>query len=321
MKIEKMKERLKDVTDPRRSYGNIRHKLEDIIIIGLCTVICGGEDYADMEEFGKEREDFLRKLLELPSGIPDCDTFRRVFERIIQEELSACLVDWLDAELPERCVIAVDGKTIKGSQNADHKAYHVVSAFVAESQITLGEVTVDEKSNEITAVPELLDLFWLDDTIITADSMSCQKKIVEKIVLENADYVIALKSNQRSLYNFAKQCFSGKLSCYETREHKHGQDEIQTYYLNIGIDKFPQIGQWSGLKAIGKTVTKTVKGGKSKEETRYFISSVTDIKEFSNAVRKHWSIKNQLHWNLDIIFKEDKSRAKKDNSPLNLNVL
>ncbi len=141
--------------------------------------------------------------------------------------------------------------------------------------------------------------------------MSCQKKIVEKIVSENADYVIALKSNQRSLYNFAKQCFSGKLSCSETREHKHGQDEIRTYYLNTEIDEFPQNGQWSGLKAIGKTVTKIVKGGISKEETRYFISSVTDIKEFSNAVRKHWSIENQLHWNLDIIFKEDKSRAKK----------
>ncbi len=252
MKIEKLKERLKDVTDPRRSYGNIRHKLEDIIIIGLCTVICGGEDYADMEEFGKEREEFLRKFLELPSGIPDSDTFRRVFERINPDELSACLVDWLDAELPERCIIAVDGKTIKGSQNADHKAYHVVSAFVAESQITLGEVTVDEKSNEITAVPELLDLFWLDDTIITADSMSCQKKIVEKIVSENADYVIALKSNQRSLYNFAKQCFSSKFPCFETREHKHGRDEIRTYYLNTEIDEFPQIWQWSGLKAIGK---------------------------------------------------------------------
>ncbi len=131
MKIEKLKERLKDVTDPRRSYGNIRHKLEDIIIIGLCTVICGGEDYADMEEFGKEREEFLRKFLELPSGIPSSDTFRRVFERINPDELSTCLVDWLDVELPERSVIAVDGKTIKGSQRANNNAYHVVSAFVA----------------------------------------------------------------------------------------------------------------------------------------------------------------------------------------------
>ena len=142
MKIERLTERLSELTDPRRRYGNIRHKIEDIIVIGLCTVICGGEDFVDMEEFGKDREGFLRKFLELPNGIPDSDTFRRVFEKIKPEELSECLVNWLEEELPERCVIAVDGKTICGSGNAKHKAYHVVSAFVAENQLTLGEITV-----------------------------------------------------------------------------------------------------------------------------------------------------------------------------------
>lgn len=206
MKIEKLKGRLKSLDDPRRtSCGNIRHKLEDIIIIGLCTVICGGEDFADMEEFGKERKDFLRKFLELPNGIPDSDTFRRVFEMLDPTDLSECLVNWLEVELPERCVIAVDGKTIKGSANKEHKAYHVVSAFVTECQITLGEVTTEEKSNEITAVPELLNLLDLDNTIVTADAMSCQKSITEKIILKNADYVIGLKGNQRSLHKFAEK--------------------------------------------------------------------------------------------------------------------
>ena len=149
-----------------------------------------------MEDFGKEREDFLRQFLELPNGIPDSDTFRRMFEKLDPEGLSECLVNWLEVELPERCVIAVDGKTIKGSKSKEHKAYHVVSAFVADNHITLGEVTVNEKSNEITAVPELLDMLYLDNAIITAGAMSCQKTIVEKIISENADYVIGLKNNQ-----------------------------------------------------------------------------------------------------------------------------
>lgn len=145
MNIDELKGRLKSLDDPRRTNrGNYRHKLEDIIIIGLCSVICGGEDFVDMEDFGKEREDFLRKFLELPNGIPDSDTFRRVFEKLDPEGLSECLVNWLEVELPERCIIAVDGKTIKGSKSKAHKAYHVVSAFVADNHITLGEVTVDE---------------------------------------------------------------------------------------------------------------------------------------------------------------------------------
>ena len=177
MKIEELKGRLKSLDDPRRTNrGNYRHKLEDIIIIGLCSVMCGGEDFVDMENFGKEREEFLRKFLELPNGIPDSDTFRRLFEKLNPEDLSERLVNWLEIELPERCVIAVDGKTIRSSQNKEHKAYHIVSAFVADNHITLGEVMVDEKSNEITAVPELLDMLCLDNAIITADAMSCQKQ-------------------------------------------------------------------------------------------------------------------------------------------------
>lgn len=192
MEIKKLKELLESkVSEPRRtSPGNIQHKLVDIVVIGLCTVICGGEDYADMEAFGIEREEWLRKFLDLRNGIPDSDTFRRLFERLKPQELSKCLSEWLEVEREKRSVIAVDGKTILGSANSKHRAYHVVSAFVTENQITLGEVTVDEKSNEIEAVPELLEMLDIEGAIITADAMSCQKAITEKITKKKADYVI-----------------------------------------------------------------------------------------------------------------------------------
>lgn len=324
-KIQTLKEEINNLTDPRRtSYGNIRHKLEDIIIIGLCTIICGGDDYTDMEAFGIEREEFLRRFLELPNGIPDSDTFRRLFEKLDPEALSECLVNWINVELPDRCVIAVDGKTIRGSENKTHKAYHVVSAFVAESQITLGEITVDEKSNEITAVPELLDLLYIDNTIITADSMSCQKKIVQKIIDAGAEYCIALKGNQPMLCQDVEDYFcayAGEASTDKHLEKGHGRIEIREYYLSCDIGWMEQKEEWAGLNAIGMVKSKVIEGEKESEFTRYFITSLTDVKEFAYAVRKHWSVENQLHWCLDVIFHEDAARARKDNSPLNMNVL
>lgn len=324
-KIQSLKEQINNLTDPRRtSYGNIRHKLEDMIIIGLCTVICGGEDYADMEAFGMEREDFLRKFLELPNGIPDSDTFRRLFEKLDPVELSECLVNWLAVELPERCVIAVDGKTIRSSGNKKHKAYHVVSAFVTESQITLGEIMVDEKSNEITAVPKLLELLYLNNAIITADSMSCQRKIVKKIIDAEADYCIALKGNQPALCKDVEDYFHdcGKeASAYKNAEKGHGRIEIREYYLSCDIDWLEQKNEWAGLLGIGMVKSKVIEGENESEFTRYFITSLTDVMEFAYAVRKHWSVENQLHWCLDVIFREDAARARKEMSPLNMNVL
>jgi len=173
----------------------LRHKLEDILIIGLCTIICIGKDFTDMEDFGKERQEWLNAFLELSNGIPDSDTFRRVFEKIKPAELSNALNNWLNIEREKRSVVVVDGKTIRGSKNAAHKAYHVVSAWVAENQITLGEIAVNEKSNEIAAVPELLDMLDVEGCIITADAMSCQKDIAKKITEKKADYVLGLKGN------------------------------------------------------------------------------------------------------------------------------
>ena len=179
MELKELIKKLEKVEDPRRTdRGHILHKLVDILIIALCCLICNGTDFEDMEDFGKEREEWLKTFLELPNGIPSSDTFRRIFEQIDPNALSECLYDWLANNRKEGSVIAIDGKTIRGSANHKHRAYHVVSAFVAENQITLGEITTDEKSNEITAVPELLRTINVENSIVTADAMSCQKEIV-----------------------------------------------------------------------------------------------------------------------------------------------
>ena len=325
MELKGLRESLTSVKDPRRiSYGNIRHKLDDIVIIGLCTVISNGEDYNDMEAFGHEREEWLRTFLELPNGIPDSDTFRRVFERINPQELSECLYDWLDMARAERGVVAIDGKTIRGSGNAQHKAYHVVSAFVAENQITIGEIVVDEKSNEITAVPEPLDLIDVGGSIVTADAMSCQKEITKKITKKDADYVIGLKENQLSLYHDAELYFRDmgeQLPKYETLEKDHGRIEKRIYSLLTERAWEYEWDEWDNLNGIGMVKTRVTENGNVREDTRFFITSLTNLSEFAYAARKHWSIENQLHWNLDVIFREDAARARKDNSPLNMNVL
>lgn len=325
MKVEELKEGIKNIKEPRRTrYGNIRHKLEDIIIIGLCTFICGGEDFADMEAFGKSRQEYLAKFLELPNGIPDSDTFRRVFEKINPSELSSCLTNWISVERNQREIVAIDGKTICGSGNDKHKAYHVVSAFVAEHQLTLGELTVEEKTNEITAVPELLDLIDVKGDIVTADAMSCQKKIVEKIIDKKADYTIGLKQNQPVLYKDTEDYFNeffAEIPSKTTIDKGHGRMEKREYQLLTDLSWLEQKEEWKGLNALGSVRTTVTENGETHKFTRYFITSLIDLDEFSDSVRKHWSIENQLHWCLDVIFREDASKARKENSPLNLNVL
>ena len=325
MKLEDLKSTLSRIEDPRRTdRGHLLHKLEDIIIIGLCTFVCNGSDFTDMEDFGTEREDWLRGFLELPNGIPDSDTFRRVFERLDPHELSECLYDWLACNRKDGSVIAVDGKTICGSKNHDHRAYHVVSAFVSENQITLGEITTEEKSNEITAVPELLNTLDIKNSIITADAMSCQKEIVKTITDKKADYVIALKRNQPSIQENVSlyfDSFEDDLPAFIIKEKDHGRMEKREYRLLTDLSWLSEQKEWAGLKAVGKVKSTVVKNGDLCTDTRYFITSLDDIDRFAHAVRCHWSIENQLHWCLDVIFNEDASRARKDLSPLNLNIL
>jgi predicted transposase YbfD/YdcC len=277
-----------------------------------------------MEEFGIERKEWLNTFLELPHGIPDSDTFRRVYERLNPKELSNCLENWLEKVQTNGSVINIDGKTIRGSGNGNHKAYHVVSAWVAENQITLGEIKTEEKSNEIKAVPELLDMLDIEGAIITADAMSCQKAIVEKITQKEADYVIGLKGNQETLRNDVELYFKDFQKDTEktvTKEKGHGRIEKREYFLETEIGWLSQKPDWANLNAIGMVRTTVIEKDDVRTDTRYFIASLTDVNEFANTVRKHWSIENQLHWCLDVIFREDAARARKDNSPLNMNIL
>lgn len=325
MELESLKTALERLKDPRRTVGgHILHKLEDIIIIGLCTLLCNGNDFTDIEAFGELREEWLRKFLELPHGIPDSDTFRRVFERIDPEALAGCLYDWLGCHWEKGSVVAIDGKTIRGSKSKSHKAYHVVSAFAAENQLILGELVTQEKSNEITAVPELLDSLNVEGSIVTADAMSCQKDIVQKIRDRKADYVIGLKGNQPTLLNDVSlyfQDFSQELPSLVTRNKDHGRTEKREYRLLTDLSWLPEHSEWAGLKALGSVRSTVTRNGIASTDTRFFITSLTDIDRFAYAVRKHWSIENQLHWALDVVFEEDSSKARKDMSPLNLNVL
>jgi predicted transposase YbfD/YdcC len=277
-----------------------------------------------MENLGIEKEEWLRTFLALPNGIPDSDTFRRVFEKVNPQELSEVLRNWLEFHREKRSVVSVDGKTIRGSKGDGHKAYHVVSAFVRENRITLGKIKTDEKSNEITAVPELLEMLDLKDAIVTADAMSCQTKIAARITEKEADYVISLKGNQSTLLGDVKlffEDFTNECTHSRTLEKGHGRIEKREYFLSTEIEWLSQKADWANLNALGAVKSSVEEKGEIRLETRFFITSLTNIEEFSQAVREHWGIENQLHWCLDVIFREDTSRARRDNSPLNLNVL
>ena len=247
MELKELRTALAELEDPRRTdRGHILHKLEDIIIIGLCTLLCNGEDFADMEAFGELREEWLRTFLTLPHGIPDSDTFRRVFERLDPKALAECLYDWLGVHWEENTVVAIDGKSIRGSKSESHKAYHVVSAFAAENQLVLGELVTEEKSNEITAVPELLDSLNVAGSIVTADAMSCQKTIVQKICGKRAEYVIGLKGNQPALLEDVSlyfKDFGTKLPSFTTKREgpwqnrKAGVPFADGFILAFGTDR------------------------------------------------------------------------------------
>jgi predicted transposase YbfD/YdcC len=324
MDVYRLKEELRAVHDPRREWGNLRHKLVDILIISLCSTICGGEDFEDMELFGRERHAWLKTFLELPSGIPDGDTFRRVLERIDPAELAAVLYSCLE-EIKDLSgkTVSIDGKTICGSGSAQHKAYHVVSAWVSENQMVLGEVVVDKKSNEITVIPRLLDMIDVSGSVVTIDAMGTQTKIAAKIVEKGADYVLALKGNHSDLHDDVRFYFENETisNRFSMREMGHGRQELREYFLETKIDWLYGCEKWAGLQAIGAVKSTVTEKGVTREETRYFLTSLTDVKHLARAVRGHWGIENGLHWCLDVIFGEDCARMRKERSPLNMNVL
>ena len=329
MDIVRLKEKLKEIPDERRPWGNLRHKLEDILVIGLTTLLCNGSDYEDMETFGQEREAELRKFLELPGGIPDEMTFYRVFQRVNPDALSANLYSWLaEARDMEGKHISIDGKTIRGSGNSGEKATHIVSAWVGEDEIVLGQLSVDKKSNEITAIPRLLELIDIEGTMVTIDAMGCQKEIAKAIRKKKGNYILAVKDNHPALHNDILEYFDGieqgdirdlPEDVWETGEERgHGRIEQREVRTVTDIKWLEGKSDWKDLKAIIQYRSR--RNGIMTD--RYYISSADmSARDFYRCIRGHWSIENQLHWSLDVIFREDASLVSKGHAPENLNVL
>lgn len=319
--------------DPRIDRAK-RHNLIDILFIAVCTIICGGEGFTDMEVFGKAKEDWLRKYLELPHGIPSHDTFRRVFAIIEPESFAECFTNWSKTlhKATNGEVIALDGKTIRHSFDtySDKPALHMVSVWAAENGVALGHLKVEPDTNEITVLPKLLDIIDIQGQTVTMDAMGCQKEIAEKIVEKKGDYVLCVKGNQECLQDdvawFFDQCedFSGIDHTYfESVEKDHGRIEIRKCWAVEGEAGWLGFGEeWKGLRSIAVVKAERIIRGQSSTQTRHYISSLPgDAKRIADAVRGHWSIENSLHWVLDVTMNEDMCRIRKDHAPENLATL
>ena len=323
------------LSDPRMEKKT-KHNLEDIIAITICAAICGADDWVAVANYGRAKHDWLKTFLQLPNGIPSHDTFGNVFCIINPNEFERCFLNWIRSvsSVTKGEIIAIDGKTLRRShdKSSSQSAIHMVSAWASENRITLGQTITDEKSNEITAIPELLDLLEIRGCIVTIDAMGCQKKIVNKIVVDKeADYVLSLKGNQGNLHNDVKlyfetamkNNFSGiSFDSLTTVDGDHGRIETRKYYIVSDIDWLEGKENWKKLNTIGMVISERDVQDKISVDNRYFICSIDkDAKLFSKSVREHWGIENRVHWVLDIAFREDESRMRKGNSAGNFSVV
>lgn len=327
-----MKKYFETIEDSRQQ-GKIKYNMLETIIITIIAVIAGAEHWNEIEMYCKAKEEWFREKigLELKNGIPTDDTIARIFAIIKPKELEKCFIKWVQSvhTITDGEIVSIDGKTLRGSRNDDNSVIHMVSAWSDKANMVLGQIRVNEKSNEITAVPELLELLELKGCIITSDAMSCQKKTVNKITENQCDYVICLKGNQGNLHEEVKQYFENAIKEPEffplenthTSCKNHGRIEKRYYYLTSDIEWIENKDEWSNLNAIGMVRSIRIINGIKSEENRYFISSITDIKTFAQAVRTHWGIENSLHWCLDMNFNEDRCRMRVDNSGENFAVI
>jgi len=321
-----MREHFENITDPRQPWKTTYNLLE-IVVMTICAVISGCEYWEDIVDFSRVKKSwFQEKLgLELEHGVASHDTFQRVFQLIRPEELEAGFLSWVKSvtRITNGEIVSIDGKTVCGSRDAKTKAIHMVSAWANANQMVLGQVKTEEKSNEITAIPILLEMLELKGCIVTIDAMGCQKDIAKNIVNAEADYVFGLKGNQSSLHDDVRLYFENEDVTKKTvtRDKGHGRIETREYRLETGIDWLHQKPKWAGLNAIGAVKSSVWKNDVLHEETRYFITSLTDVTTFAKAVRAHWGIENSLHWCLDVVFHEDACRTRKDNSAENFSVI
>lgn len=320
------------VTDPRVDRRKL-HRLSDILFLSVCASLCGCDTWEDIHLFALTRESWLRSHISLENGIPSVDTIARVFSLIAPEEFETAFRNWVCTlyEPGEDKIIAIDGKRLRGSYGTGKSAIHMVHAFATESGLALAQVKTADKSNEITAIPELLDALVLKGSVVTLDAMGCQKAIVEKVVEKSGDYVISLKGNQGSLHDdvrffleseHAKGFKQTRHDYYETIEKGHGRVETRRYWVTDQIDWLANKENWRGLKTIGFVESERCIKGETSIERRCFIASIgADAKKFSRAVRQHWAVENNLHWQLDVTFDEDKLRARVKNAAQNLAIM
>ena len=314
-----------DLPDPRRETQNKLHKLHDILMIVLCAVLSGVEDWVGMADFAEEKEAWLRGFLELPNGIPSHDTLSDVLGRIDPTAFQAAFTAWATAALPGLAdeQICVDGKAVRGSRDGANPAVHLVSAFAGRARWVLAQQAVAQKSNEITAIPDLLALLDLQGAMVSIDAMGCQKAIAQAIVDAGGDYVLTLKDNHPTLCEDVRpwldtEVACGRLPVLETVEKDHGRIEIRRYALGDRIDWLEAKPDWAGLQAVGRVESTRIIGDQTSTECRYFLCSFPERDRFATTVRSHWGIENQQHWILDVQFGEDACRTRKDHSAENL---
>lgn len=341
---DSLMDHLKEIPDPRidRTRG---HELVDILVIAICTLLCGGESFYDMEDFGKAKRGWFSTFLRLPNGIPSHDTFTRLFARLDPVAFRECFMRWTESlrEAVHREVVALDGKALRRARDADGEIRYIVSAWAESNRLVLGQLKVADKSNEITAVPELLRALELAGCIVTTDAMGCQKKIAREIIEADADYVLALKGNHETVHGEVKAFLDEEVALHakparprmacdpeppvtfaslETCDKGHGRFETRRYHQSIALEWFADLDEWEGLRSVGMVESIRETAGKITVERRYYLSSLPlDIDLFSRAVRGHWGVENSCHWVLDVVMREDDSRTRTGHAAENLATL
>jgi len=323
-----------DLTDPRAEHS-IEHRLIDIVMITICAVICGADNWVDIENYGHAKIEWLKQFLELPHGIPSHDTLMRVFARLQPEQLQQCFLNWIQAvsQITQGQVIALDGKSLRSARERGRSrgAIHMVSAWATENRLVLGQTKVAAKSNEITAIPQLLKMLTIKGCLVSIDAMGCQKEIAQTIIEQQGDYVLALKANQKNLYEDVVELFkSARRKDWQNIEHQyyqtinkgHGRIEIRRYWTMGLTEYLLEAEQWKGLQSIGLVESQRRVNNQTTLEHRYYLLSIqSDAKRFAQAVRSHWGIENQLHWVLDVGLSEDFVKGCEGHSAENLAVV